>query len=78
MRVRFRTYCQGCRYGRRWQSIGGRCLWPAHRWDWEWIILCDGHRLQQRQGFHTFERARASAERAWHKLAAVSCIRTAA
>lgn len=78
MKVHFRTFCQGCRYGRRW-SRG--CLWRfsgGHRYEWEYWIECDGQRLTYRRSFRTFERAQRSAERHWNKLAAVSCIRTAA
>lgn len=71
MRVRFRTYCYGCRRGMAWR---GRCLWRTHRWDWEYIVSCDGRRLMQRGGFRTWERARKSAERSWVKLAMLSCL----
>lgn len=73
LRVRFRTYCQGCRYGRRWN---GGCHWTKHRYDWEYWIHCDGRRLIQRQGFHGFDRAWDSARRSYIKLASTACILT--
>lgn len=71
MKVRIRSYCYGCRRGARW---GEGCAWRRHRFDWEWLIECDGRRLAQRPGFRTWDRARRSAQRAYAKLAAVSCI----
>jgi len=71
VRVRFRSYCYGCRRGARWD---GRCLRDRHRWDWEYWISCDGRRLVQRGPFATFDRAWESAQRSWFKLAATSCI----
>jgi len=68
MKVHFRTYCYGCRRGK------SRCLWRAHRYDWEYFIECDGRRLIQRGAFKTFERARRSAERSWFKLLSTECI----
>lgn len=70
MKVRIRSYCYGCRRGANW----GRCIWRSHRFDWEWLIECDGRRLAQRGSFRTWGRARASATRAYARLAAVSCI----
>jgi hypothetical protein len=66
LHVYFRTYCYGCRRGARWH---GRCLWPRHRWDWEYYIMADGRRLVQRQSFASWDRAWRSAQRSWAKLA---------
>lgn len=73
LRVRFRTYCYGCRRGRRWD----RCVWSAHRWDWEYWLHCGGRRLLQRQGFSTFDRAWQSARRSYMKLASTACLTAA-
>lgn len=76
MRVRFRTYCYGCRrFGGigadRWhQAFGG----GHHRWDWEYWIHCGGVRLVQRQSFATFDRAWESARRSYIKLADTACL----
>jgi len=81
-RIRFRIYCQGCRYGTRWalpvgqrrpggraaDPIRERCAWPRHRFEWEYIVEQNGRRLAQRGSFATQERARQSAERTWFKL----------
>lgn len=75
MRVRFRTYCYGCRRGWR---IGDR--WHRtyaagrHRWEWAYTIACDGRALLYRQGFATFDRAWQSARRSYIKLANLACI----
>ena len=78
-RIRFRSYCQGCRYGTRWGTpIGQRrsspprrdlCAWRRHRFDWEYIVEQNGCRIATRGGFATRERAEASAQRTWAKLA---------
>lgn len=77
MRIRFRTYCYGCRrhLGAGWHRTfaAGR-----HRRDWEYWIHCDGRRLIQRQGFATFDRAWRSAQRAYIKLADTACINATA
>lgn len=76
MKVHFRTYCQGCRYGTRGRGPvdRSRCAWrrAGHRFDWEYYIEQDGRRLVQRTSFATFARAEASAQRAWFKLATVA------
>ena len=71
LRVRFRTYCYGCR--RPWGL--GVCMWSRHRWTWEYWIHCDGLRLVQRQGFATFDRAYLSAAKSYAKLAAAACVK---
>lgn len=70
MRVVFRTYCYGCRRGQRWNG----CVWPEHRYEWEYWIHCGGRRLVQRGQFRSYDRAWESAQRSWFKLAAVECI----
>jgi hypothetical protein len=84
VRVRFRTYCQGCRYGTRAaMPLGQRrnvdgpaecrefCVWRAHRYEWEYIISAGDLRLRQRKGFTTREAAMESAAWSWSMLAEV-------
>lgn len=74
MRVHFRTYCYGCRQGRRWNTIyreggqGRTCIWRQDRYEWDYFIEEGGRRLVQRSGFASFDRAWQSAERSWFKL----------
>lgn len=79
MKVKFRTYCQGCRYGIRGRMpLGSRsiettrrdlCAWPKHRFEWECWIEQDGLRLIQRRGYLTREGAMESARRQWFRTA---------
>lgn len=79
MRVRIRSYCYGCRrgLGASWHRAYGNHP-TGHRINWQFYIHCDGRRLITRQGFATFDRALASAQRAYIKLADTACIRAEA
>ncbi len=84
-RIKFRSYCLGCRYGTRWalpigqRRPGGRaaapirayCVWSKHRFEWEYIVEQNGARIFTRGNFATRQRAEASAQRTWFKLAVV-------
>lgn len=77
LRIRFRTYCYGCRSGRPAGDYWHRAYatnGTGHRWTWEYWLHCGGRRLLQRQGFATFDRAWESARRSYIKLASTACL----
>lgn len=43
-------------------------------WYWDYYIFCGNTRLRQVGSFRTYDRALASAERAWKKLENTPCI----
>jgi hypothetical protein len=84
VRVRIRTYCQGCRYGTRSaMPLGQRrnadgpaedrafCVWRAHRYQWEYFITCAGIRLRQRRDLVSLDAALVSAREQWAVLEAI-------
>lgn len=81
MRVRFRTYCQGCRYGTRSaMPLGQRrnadgpaearefCVWRAHRYQWEYVITLNGIAIHRRRDLVSLAAAVASARTSWDAL----------
>lgn len=70
MRCHIRHYCYECRRQNRRTGSWSH----QHRWEWEYHIECDCHRLISRQGFGDYDRAIASAQRSWAKLAQLSCL----
>ena len=81
MRVRFRTYCMGCRYGTRVaMPLGQRrcadgpaeirefCIWRQHRYRWEYVIRVGGIAVRTRREFISRETAMASARKFYDEL----------
>jgi hypothetical protein len=81
MRVRFRTYCQGCRYGTRFaMPLGQRrcadgpaearefCVWRQHRYRWEYAIRVGPIVVHTRREFLTQKAAMASAKKFYDEV----------
>lgn len=76
LRVTIRSYCYGCRRGGPATDSWHRyyATSAGHRWQWEYQIRAGERQLTSRQGFASWQRAAASAHRAYAELCRVLAV----